>query len=192
MSFEGPPSGARRLFDIAEALCRAVGNAIRPGFIDAVLAMIVVRRIMRVRGLLLAIEARFLAGVVLRSPRAAGAAAVGVTARAAGPAAVRLPRGFAWLCPLVPSYAATYAQHLRILLAEPEMVALLAACPQAVRVLRPLCWMVGIAQAEWVPGATPAVARVVRAKRVRVSLPAVAKRCRDFTFVPYRFRAKIV
>ena len=198
MSSETIPTCARRVFDITEALCRAVGNAIRPGFIQAAMAMMVIRRICRVRGLLLAIEARFLAGVILTSRRKAGVRVVAadIGARACGVDDVRLPRGLAWLCPLVPSYAATYAGHLRMVLAEPEMVALLASCPQAVRAIGPLCRMLGVERADYVPGVTRTaeMVRVVRAKRVRVVPPplTVAKPHLDFTFVPRRFRLKIM
>eukprot|EP01037_Dinobryon_pediforme_P015648 gene15648-15795_t len=162
-----------RFFLIAEALCRSVGNAIRPGFIDAVLAMIVVRRIQRIRGILLALEARFLAGVVLRRPVRVRAAdeAVAVAAAASLEPAVRaggdrLPRRSGWLFNLVPHEAACWAGHMRLILAEPGMQALLKGCPQAVRVLRPLCVMLGIARGDYVPAGAVAD---VRRKRVRVA-----------------------
>ncbi len=65
----------------------------------------------------------------------------------------QLPRGFAWLCVLVPYYAAGFGSQLRHLLGDPEMVALIAATPQLGKALRPLCRMLGIA-AELV---TPAI-----------------------------------
>ena len=139
------PSCARRFFDIAEALCRAVANAIRPGFIEAAMAMLVIRRIQRVRGVLLALEARFLAGTLVRHRRHDDGLPVVRERRAwASPPATRFPRRFAWLCPLVPADAACYAEHLRVVLAEPGMVRLLAECPQAVRAVRPICRMLGI------------------------------------------------
>lgn len=156
-------TGARRFYDVAEALCRAVGNAIRPGFIQAAMAMAVVRRIQRVRGILLALEARFLAGLVLRSGRAVGSQDLSARVRGGGPSAegasmLRLPTGFAWLCRFVPGDAASYAGQLRVVLAEPGMVALLASCPQAVRAVQPLCRMLGIARADYVPGERVATA----------------------------------
>ena len=114
--------------------------------------MRVIRRIHGIRGRLLALEARFLAGrVVTRGP--VGRAAVTTTrATPVRQGELVFPRRFAWLCGLVPSDAACYAEHLRVVLAEPGMVALLAACPQAIRVVAPLCWMVGISRADYVPG----------------------------------------
>ena len=56
----------------------------------------------------------------------------------------RLPRRFAWLLPLVPGEAAAYGSQLQHLLADPDMAALIAAAPQAGRLLRPLCRMLGV------------------------------------------------
>jgi hypothetical protein len=56
----------------------------------------------------------------------------------------RLPQTFAWLVKLVPE-AASYGSQLQFLLAEPEMAALLAAAPTAMRrPLRSLCRMLGV------------------------------------------------
>ena len=139
------------------------------------MAMMVYRRIKRVQRLLLALEARFLAGLVLTGGRSAGGAGAHVTdaGRVARPKAGSLvmPHGFGWLCPLMPSYAATYAGQLRVVLAEPGMVALLAACPQAVRILKPLCRMLGIETAVLRPGMV-VVPRVVveRVRKPRVKM----------------------
>jgi hypothetical protein len=166
------PTCARRIFDIVGALCLAVGNAIRPGFIQATMAMLVCRRIMRVRGLLLGLEARFLAGTLKSCPgRGAGRVVpaglvasvdlgLPVVPRRVGCLPAGVPRRFAWLCVLVPGEAACFAGQLRVVLAEPGMAALLAACPQAVRIVRPLCWMLGIARADFVPGERVVVAAV--------------------------------
>jgi len=54
-----------------------------------------------------------------------------------------------WLCGAVPSLprrfgAAQFGSQLQYLLADPEMVALIAASPRMRRTLRPLLWMLGI------------------------------------------------
>ncbi len=54
------------------------------------------------------------------------------------------PRSFGWLVQASGWQAAGYGVQLRAVLARPEMVALLVAAPQAVRVLRPLCRMLAI------------------------------------------------
>ena len=82
---------------------------------------------------------------VVRRARQAG---VGVPrARPVGPRPsgprVRLPGGFAWLVRLMPE-AAIYGSQLQHALSDPEVAASLAAAPQAGRVLRPLCRMLGV------------------------------------------------
>ena len=68
------------------------------------------------------------------------------------PPARRLPQGFAWLRLFGPEMGALGSQ-LRHLLAEPEMTALLEEAPQAGRLLRPLCRMLGIGPGPDVPPA---------------------------------------
>ena len=63
--------------------------------------------------------------------------------RPANPNAPCLPRRFGWLIPLVPG-AAISASQLRYLLSQPDITALLDATPQLQKLLRPLCWMLGI------------------------------------------------
>ncbi len=63
--------------------------------------------------------------------------------RAVQPPPPRLPRGFAWLLRRLPQAAAA-ASQLQHLLADPAMADLLAAAPQAGRLLRPLCQMLGV------------------------------------------------
>ena len=54
-----------------------------------------------------------------------------------------LPQGFAWLLRLAPTTVPLRSQVCHWL-GDPELAALLAAAPQALRILRPLCWMLGI------------------------------------------------
>jgi hypothetical protein len=55
-----------------------------------------------------------------------------------------LPAGHGWLIRALAHEAAAYASQLEALLAEPATAALLAACPQATRILRPLGRMLGL------------------------------------------------
>ena len=59
------------------------------------------------------------------------------------PLPFRLPRGFGWLLRLVPETAA-YTGQVEHWLAHPELEAVIAAAPQAGRILRPLCRMLAI------------------------------------------------
>ncbi len=56
----------------------------------------------------------------------------------------RLPRRFGWLLRLEREAAAAAGSQLRHLLTDPEMADILAAAPQAGRLLRPLCRMLGV------------------------------------------------
>ena len=55
-----------------------------------------------------------------------------------------LPVGFAWLVKLAKWEAAGLGGQLQHVLEQPEMVALLLACPQARRVMAPICRMLAI------------------------------------------------
>jgi hypothetical protein len=56
----------------------------------------------------------------------------------------QLPSGHGWLIRALPNEAAAYASQLEFLLAEPGVADLLAACPTAGRLLRPLGRMLGL------------------------------------------------
>jgi hypothetical protein len=56
---------------------------------------------------------------------------------------IALPRRFGWLPQRVPE-TAIFANQLQQLLADPEIAALLAQCPQAGKILRPICRMLGV------------------------------------------------
>ena len=78
--------------------------------------------------------------------RRAPVPAQGVKRKPAAPVAegaIRLPRYFAWMIKFVGTEAAAIGSQLRALMEDPEMAALLAASPQMVRTLKPLCRMLG-------------------------------------------------
>jgi len=62
--------------------------------------------------------------------------------------AVVLPRRFGWIQRMMPEWQAHWINHWRLqleeFLADPELLAMLAAAPQTRRVLRPICPMVAI------------------------------------------------
>ena len=135
---------------ILDGLCRAVAARIKGEALVAALpaALIVViwTRIKRAETQVLALMARFQAGQLFRR-RFMGRVAREVAAQASaggGAARPRLPRQFGWLLPLVPVAAAGYGSQLRALLADPEMIALLAASAKARRILQPVCRMLGV------------------------------------------------
>ena len=115
--------------------------------------------------------ARFLAGKAMRrAVRAVAPQVPAVEGAAAAPrtrAATIWPRDFSWLPTLMAHHASVYTAQLEMLLSEPAMVALLTACPQAVRLLRPMCRMLGVTPALLRPGVA-VVAKPAREPTPRV------------------------
>ena len=108
------------------------------------LVILICNRLNRISTRLVALAARFKAGTLpaAREPRVRRQRA----GLARDPAALRLPRlprGFGWLLKEVRETAQLGGQVSHIL-DDPEMLALLAAAPQAGRILRPLFRMMAI------------------------------------------------
>jgi hypothetical protein len=156
----GPASPPDFLALTLGGLCRAI--AARCAGRDAAITL--------ARPLLILLWSR-LNRTVLRFAALAARAAAGRLAaprqRPARPAPVSPPPprprppavGFAWLVRLVPGTAA-YGSQLQYLVATPEMTALLAAAPQAGRILRPLCRMLGVPPPAKQPPAKPPAANL--------------------------------
>jgi len=143
-------SAPARFALVIDGLYRAVAARIAARTITAALITLICGRLRRIDTQLQALIARFRAGtlrVVVATPR-----------HAPVPPRPALPSGFGWLLPLVPCEAACHASQLRAVLAEPEMAALIAATPQAARLLRPLCRVLGLEPALLTPPANPATA----------------------------------
>jgi hypothetical protein len=131
-------------------------------WLDEALVHLVHRRlgemIRRIEGMV----ARFQAGTL----RPAGVRAAAPPREAQTAAGTRLwPCRFGWLVRAAAWEAAGLGCRLRAVLETPEVVAMLAACPQAVRVLRPLCRALAIETSVLRPGVEQAP--VVKAPRVR-------------------------
>ncbi len=135
-----PRTPAERFASIIALLCRTVAASIAGGRLAGPLIILIWRRLNRMGIRFAAIAARHDAGT-LRPPRRRPQAPRPPLARPRKPDP--LPRGKAWLLRLVPE-AAGGASQLQHLLADAEMAALIAAAPQAGRILRPLCRMLGI------------------------------------------------
>lgn len=142
MTNPASPFATDRFALVIDGLCRAVAARIFARVMTGALIALIWSRLRRIDGLVQALATRFRAGTLrarVGSPRAA---------MVRGPATrpcLSVPNEFGWLLKLVPYEAAGFASQLRIVLAEPEMVALLAASPQVGRILRPLCRMLGVA-----------------------------------------------
>ena len=140
MSMNTKPTALDRFVLSLDGLCRAVAGRIAGRAMSAVMIVLVWQRVRRVQREILGLLARFRTGRLrARTGRRAGG-----TLRAVRRKAIALPRRFGWLLPMVPHEAACFAGQVRSVLAEDEMVALLAASAQARRVLAPVCRMLGI------------------------------------------------
>ena len=140
-----PPNISATLPDLARRLAMILGP----------LAALVVAEFLRrpkLAGLILVLWRR-LTHVARRFAQVKAATATRRPARArvareTRPAVVRLPSGRGWLVQSLGYQAANYASQLEHLLAQPEMRAAIDAAPGFGRVLRPVCWMLGIARAR--------------------------------------------
>jgi hypothetical protein len=139
MPSPAPPTPAERFALIIEGLCRAVAARGAGGRLAGPLIVLIWTRLGRLAGRFAALAARVAAGTA--SPRRS--ASPRRASQRPRPPYRRLPRRFAWLPRLVPE-AAAYGAQLQHLLSDPEMAALVAAAPQAGRLLRPLCRMLGV------------------------------------------------
>ena len=137
-----PRAPIDRFAGIMAGLCAAV--AARGGGRDRLagpLVILIWSRLRRIAVQVAALAARIAAGRQRRYPSRRPPRRPAMPRRRAPPL---LPRGPAWLLPLVPFEAAGHASQLRHLLGEPDMAALLDATPQMRRLLRPLCHMLGV------------------------------------------------
>ena len=82
---------------------------------------------------------------------------------------MRMPRRFAWLVRTGKHHAAGYGSQLQAVLSTPEMAGLLDVCPQAKRILRPLCRALAI-ELPWTVDKTPQERGVTR-RRTRKPRP---------------------
>ncbi len=165
------------------ALRGAVGGWCGLRLMDSVLALLLYRRLFEVIGKMERLVARFRAGRLWRNEARVGARAPG----AAGVRGERIwPVRFGWLLRLAAWRAAVYGEQLRTVLGQEEMVALLAASPQAARILRPVCRMLAVETSILQPRAVVDLATpialdeaVVVRKRVRAPRAVV-----DFGRIP--------
>jgi hypothetical protein len=134
---------ARRLRVIANAIGLMFTMRGVHGRVTAPLVIPVWKRILRLATRFETLVARVAAGLPA-APVRVRAKAVRVAARAAGAsAAAQVPTGRGWLVGLMRE-TEIYRAKVEELLADPEMAALLAAAPEAGRILRPFCRMLGV------------------------------------------------
>jgi hypothetical protein len=138
--------------DVAAALRMVLRGLLAAlgGFgLEAAQAVVFYRRIGGIGARIERMLARFRAGRLRR-----------VTGRAGRVGAIRkpnctLPTRFGWLVKAGGHRAAVFGTQIEAVLREPEMAALLAASPQAVRVLRPLCRALAVGLPEFAAKSHP-------------------------------------
>ena len=158
------------------ALRGAVGGWTVRGLLSEVLALLLYRRLGEICGKIERLAARFQAGRLrLREPGTRG----GV--RHAAKTGARIwPGRFAWLVRAAGYQVAGYGCQLRHVLEQPEMVDLMKASPQAARLLKPVCRMLGIETQLLRPG-VPVPEPKLRVVKPRVRKPRVPL---DFGRIP--------
>ena len=149
MSF--PSDLAERLAQILDGLRRAAAAraAKKPSAVAVVLLLW--PYLHRLAARFDALMIRYRAGR-LTPPRPRANAAKAIAGADTVPPRPRLPGGFAWLLRIAPDTAGMGGQ-VRHWLTDPEVAELLQASPQAGRLLRPLCRMLGIGPSPDVPAA---------------------------------------
>ncbi len=137
--------------------------------LDEALVHLVHRRLGELIRRIEAMVSRFQVGRLRQAGvRGAGEPGLKAAPRPRGEAGVRLwPCRFAWLVREVGWEAAGFGCQLRAVLERPEMVAFLAACPQAIRVLQPVCRALAIETQVLRPGVEPNPDAPVRAAQAR-------------------------
>jgi hypothetical protein len=134
-----PPAPADTFARLIAGLCRAIAARSPANPLAWPLMLLAWSRLRRMATRFARLALRLRAGNL--SPRRPVRSRAG--ARRPATPRPRLPEGFGWLVRLVPE-AAAGASQLQHLLGEPEMAALIAAAPQAGRILRPLCRLLGV------------------------------------------------
>jgi hypothetical protein len=136
-----PPTPAERLASLLLALIHILDRHCRNGLLAGPRFFLIFARLKTIKYTFARLAARIQAGRAFpRRPTAPRKPAEQKHPRTKNP----LPQGVAWLLKLVPETAAS-ASQLRLLLADPEMVALLAAAPAPLRTpIRSLCRMLGL------------------------------------------------
>jgi len=157
---------------VIRAVRGCVGGWVGLRLLDSVLGLVLFGRLGRICGQIERLCLRFEAGRLWLRPAVAGRVGPRVPRAVAAP---RLPVRFGWLLQAAAYRAAVYSGQLRVILEQPEVVALLRASPQAGRILRPLCRMLAVETALLRPRleGDPEIVVVAKVPKVRVRKPRV-------------------
>lgn len=159
---------ARLFWGVLRALAKEYAGRVNPVIQFVVLAAY----LERVHRRMVTLLRRLHTGTMprLRKPLA-GAAREAARQRVRKSPRIRLPRRHAWLAGEIGWAGRGAAAQIEHMLNQPETAALIAASPQAQRMLRPFCHMLGLAVA-----AVPQLPRRPRAPRARDARPRKPRR----------------
>ncbi len=172
MTLSLPLSAPARFALIMDGLKRAVAEKVADYPWTGPMVVYVWNRLHRINAIFQTLAALIEAGKLPpervcqpRPPRAQSAVAALPDPEAPKPVWKLFSYRSAWLCGAVPSLArrfgaAQFGSQLQYLLADPEMMALIAASPRMQRTLRPLLWMLGIEASMLRPPPPPPVEAV--------------------------------
>jgi hypothetical protein len=139
---------AIRFASMIEFFCKMMGRDSKRGALDATQQMLATARVQRMGRRFAALVARWLAGT-LPLPGAARKRAAAAAGKGPRPKGL-LPSGKNWFRKMFGETAPMFAGNLlEILHGDPQMMELAAATPLAGRVLRPMCWMLGVKPPEY-------------------------------------------
>ncbi len=159
-------SATERFSFVLDALYRAVAARFAGRRLPVLVIALVCARLRRFEREVLALVTAIRAGRVRVGHGRGGRPGVARGPRVEAPGAARLPRGFAWLLVAVPYEAANYASQMRVVLQDPEMVALIGASPRLARLLRPLCRALALEPELLAPVVAPVLVLAVVAETV--------------------------
>ena len=139
---EGTPEAIRRFVMAIGGLCEAIGRAFNPNPNPPVPGLSIYNYILRTRARFERLMARLLAGIPHRARKPREKSQHRESDRKTP--RLRLPTRKGWLAAELRDYSHFYAAGLRDTLNTPETATLIAQSPQAQRLLRPLCRMLGL------------------------------------------------
>jgi hypothetical protein len=149
---------------LLDELCKVIGADAHKRQVEAALAWAIWNHVRMLGERLIALIERAQAGRLRVRRSEAGMRGDRAEPRPAGVAHVPggLPQDFGWMPRMLPQ-TAQFADVLSLLLRDRETVALVAQAPEAARILRPLCEMLGVKAPEYLrrrrgSGAEPAPA----------------------------------
>ena len=170
-----PTTPEGRFASILLALCHAVAGMGVQNLIANALVVLIINRLRGIQQRVAHLVAQIQAGTFVPRRYPATRKPPTVT-RPREPS--KLPQKFGWLVPLLPaSYGNGYRSQLLHLFRDPEMAALFAAAPAALRrPLRSLCWMMRIDPPDiFALPQKPKPPRPPRAKKIPPAAPAAPK-----------------